>query len=93
MTIPPLPEENGERAVNVIHLEAKEKEREKEPEMMPVKKARVKKARVSKEGTRPPASMETDEEGTSTAKKRKKRASTRRKITIKDFPLGLKEEP
>ena len=36
--------------------------------------------------------METKEEGTS-KKKRKKRASTQRKITIKDFPLGSKEEP
>ena len=36
--------------------------------------------------------METKEEGTS-KKKRKKRASTQRKITIKDFSLGSKEEP
>ena len=35
-----------------------------------------------------------EEEGTSKdAKKRKKRSSTRRKITIKDFPLGEREEP
>ena len=36
-----------------------------------------------------------EEEGTSTkdAKKRKKRSSTRRKITIKDFPLVEREEP
>ena len=59
---------------------------------MPIEKTRVKKAQVSKEVTGPPASMETDEEGTS-KRKRKKRASTRRKITIKDFPLGSKEEP
>ena len=51
----------------------------------------IKKARVSEEVTGPPASMETEEEGTS--KKRKKRTSTRRKIMIKDFPLGLNEEP
>ena len=36
--------------------------------------------------------METEEEGTS-KKKRKKRASTQRKITIKDYLLGSKEEP
>ena len=35
-----------------------------------------------------------EEEGTSKdAKKRKKRSSTRRKITIKDFSLGEREEP
>ena len=71
----------------MIHLETKAKEKEKEPEVMPIKKARV-----SEEVTGPPPSMETEEEGTS-KKKRKKRASTRRKITIKDFPLGLEEEP
>ena len=91
--IPPLPEETGERAVNVIQLEAKGKEKAKEPEVMPVEKTRVKKAWVSEEVTGPPASMETEEEGTSKGKKRKKRASTRRKITIKDFLLGSKEEP
>ena len=42
--------------------------------------------------TAPSASMETEEEGTS-KKKRKMRASTQRKITIKDFFLGSKEEP
>ena len=69
------------------NLEGKGKEKEKEPEVMPIKKARV-----SEEVTGPPASMETEEEGTS-KKKRKKRANTRRKITIRDFPLGLEEEP
>ena len=39
------------------------------------------------------ASMEAEEEGTLKGKKMKKRASTKRKITIKDFPLGSKEEP
>ena len=42
--------------------------------------------------TKPLASMETKEEGT-LKKKRKKRASTQRKITIKYFLLGSKEEP
>ena len=84
--IPPLPEVNEERAVNVIQLEAKGKEKIKEPDVMPIKKARV-----SEEVSGPPASMMTDNEGTS--KKRKNRTSTRRKITIKDFPLGEKEEP
>ena len=51
----------------------------------------IKKARVSEKVTGPPMSMETKEEGI--FKKRKKRTSTRREITIKDFPLGLDEEP
>ena len=87
--IPPLPEAAEERAVNVIQLESKGKEKVREPEVMPIKKARV-----SEEVTGPPASMAVDEEGTSKdARKRKKRSSARRKITIKDFPLGSKEEP
>ena len=69
VAIPPLPEEVEERAVNVIQLESKDKEKIKEPEVMPIKKARV-----SEEASGPPASMETDGEGTS--KKRKKRASS-----------------
>ena len=80
---------NEERAVNVIQLEAKGKEKVKEPDVMPIKKARV-----SEEVTGPPASQMMEEEGTSKdAKKRKKRWSTRRKTTIKDFPLGEREEP
>ena len=87
--IPPLPEVNEERAVNVIQLEAKGKEKVREPDVMPIKKARV-----SEEVTGPPASQMMEEEGTSKdAKKRKKRSSARRKITTKDFPLGEKEEP
>ena len=74
-----------ERAVNVIQLEAKGKEKMKEPKVMPIKKARV--SEEVKGG--PPASAMMEEEGTSKdVKKRKKRSSTRRKITIKDFPLG-----
>ena len=89
MAIPPLPEVAEERAVDVIQLEAKGKEKMKEPEVMPIKKARV-----SEEVTGPPASAMMEEEGTSKdVKKRKKRSSTRRKITIKDFPLGVREEP
>ena len=53
----------------------------------------IKKARVSDKVTGPPTSMETKEEGTLKGKKRKKRASMQRKITIKDFPLGSKEKP
>ena len=37
--------------------------------------------------------MDIEEEGTSKGAKRKKRTSSRRKITIKAFPLGLKEDP
>ena len=89
MAIPPLPEVAKERAVNVIQLEAKGKEKMKEPEVMPIKKARV-----SEEVTGPPASAMMEEEGTlKDAKNRKKRSSTTRKITIKDFPLGEREEP
>ena len=76
----------------MIHLETKDKEKVEEPEVMPIERTRTKKAQVSEEVTEPSASMETKEEGTS-KKKRKKRASTQRKITIKDFPLGSKEEP
>ena len=87
-----MPEEADERAINVIHLEAKGKEKVKELKVMLVERTRTKKARVSEEVTGPSTSMETKEEGTS-KKKRKKRASTQRKITIKDFLLGSKEEP
>ena len=58
--VPPLPEAADERAINVIQLESKGKEKIKEPEVMPIKKARV-----SEEVTGPPASMAMDEEGTS----------------------------
>ena len=80
-------DEAGKRAVNVIHLESKGKEKVEEEEVMPVERAKTKKAQVSEELIGPSASMENEEEGTS-KKKRKKRASTQRKITIKDFPLG-----
>ena len=88
--IPPLPEEASERAVNVIHLEAKGKEKVKEPKVMPFERSKIKKSGVSEEVTGPSTSMETKEEGTS-KKKRKKRASTQRKITIKDFFLCSKK--
>ena len=64
-----------------------------ELEIMPVKKTATKKTRVSEDVTGPSASMDTEEEGTSKGAKRKKRTSSRRKITIKYFPLGLKEDP
>ena len=87
--IPPLSEVAEERAVNVIQLEEKGKEKMKEPQVMPIKKARV-----SEEVIGPPASAMMEEEDTSKdAKKGKKRSSTRRKITIKDFLLGEREEP
>ena len=85
-----MPKEANERAVNVIHLEAKGKEKVKEPKVMPVERTRTKKAQVSEEVIGPSVSMETKEEGTS-KKKRKKRASTQRKITIKDFFLCSKQ--
>ena len=92
LVVPPLPEEPDERAVNVIHLEAKGEDKVEDPEVMPIERTRMKIAQVSQEVTGPSASMESEEEGTS-KKKRKKRASTQRKITIKDFSLGSKEEP
>ena len=39
--VPPLPKAAGERAINVIQLESKVKEKIKEPQVMPIKKARV----------------------------------------------------
>ena len=77
----------------MIQLESKGKEKVMEPEIIAVKRATAKKAQFSKEVTGPPSSMDTEEEGTSKGAKRKKRASSRRKITIKDFLLGSKEEP
>ena len=68
--------------------EVKGKENMKEPYVIPIKKARV-----SEEVTGPPASAMMEEGMSKDAKKRKKRSSTRRKITIKDFPLGEREEP
>ena len=76
----------------MIHLESKGEEKVQDPKVMPVERTKTKKARVSEEVTGPSTSMETKEEGTS-KKKRKKRASTQRKITIKDFLFGSKEEP
>ena len=80
-----MPEEADERVVNVIQLESKGKEKVMEPEIIAVKRAAAKKARSSKEATGPPSSMDTKEEGTSKGAKLKKRTSSRRKITIKDF--------
>ena len=91
--VPPLPEEADERAVNVIQLESKGKEKVVEPEIVAVKRTAAKKARFSEEASGPPSSMDTEEEGTSKSAKRKKRTSSQRKITIKDFQLGSKEEP
>lgn len=71
--IPPLPGAAGERAVNVICLEAKGKEKAKIPEIIEVKK---KKTQFSDKATGPSASMETEDEAAS-SKKRKKRSSTR----------------
>ena len=85
--IPPLPDEPNERAVNVIQLESKGKEKIEELELMPIKRAQV-----SEESIEPLASMEMGE-GATLGKKTKKRSSMRWKITIKDFPLGAVEEP
>ena len=76
----------------MIHLESKGKEKVEEAEVMPVERTKTKKSRVSEEVTGPIASIKTEEEGTS-KKKRKKKASIQRNITIKDFLLGSKEEP
>ena len=77
----------------MIQLESKGKEKVMDPEIIAVKKVAVKKAQFSEEVTGPPSSMDTKEEGTSKSAKRKKRTISQRKITIKDFQLGLKEEP
>ena len=50
------------QAANVIHLEAKGKEKVEEPKVMPVERTKTKKEQVSEEVTRPSASMETKEE-------------------------------
>ena len=60
----------------MIQLETKGKEKMKEPKIMPIKRTTAKKAQVSKDVTGPPASMDTEEEGTSKGAKRKKRASS-----------------
>ena len=91
--IPPLPQETDNRAVNVIQLESKGKEKVMEPEIIAIKRTVAKKARFSEEASGPPSSVDTEEEGTSKSAKRKKRTSSRRKITIKYFQLGSKEEP
>ena len=69
----------------MIQLESKRKEKVMEPEIIAVKRAAAKKARFNKEVTGPPSSMDTKEEGTSKGAKRKKRTSSQRQITIKDF--------
>ena len=60
-----MPEEAGERAVNVIQLESKGKEKVAELEIMPIKRTAAKNARVSEDAIGPPASMDIEEEGTS----------------------------
>ena len=78
------------RAVHVIEMEKEkclDKGKKVVPEVMPIKKARVEEK---------PASMmsDSDDEATRKEKKRKKKAPTvRRKIGIKDFPLGAAAEP
>ena len=47
-----------------------------EPKIMPVKRGAAKKARVSEDVTRPPASMDTKEEGTSKGARMKRRTSS-----------------
>ena len=73
--VPPLLEEADERAVNVIQLESKGKEKVVEPEIIAVKRSVAKKARFNKEASGPPSSMDTEEEGTSKSAKWKKRTS------------------
>ncbi|MCO5598478.1 hypothetical protein L7F22_052575 [Adiantum nelumboides] len=81
---PPLLEARVERAVNVIRWKDKGNEKEKEAEVMPVKKARV---------TEEPSHAMSEDGAKKEDRKRKKRASVRRrKIGITDFPLGVKSE-
>ena len=72
---------NEERAVNVIQLEAKGKEKIREPDVMPIKKARV-----SEEVTGPPASVMMEEEGTSKGCKEEKEEVNHKK---EDYHQGL----
>ena len=75
--------------MNVICLEEKGKDKGKEHEVMPIKKASV-----SDEASRQPTSMIVDDASTSKKdKKRKKSLSTRRKFTIKECPRGSSVEP
>ena len=74
-----MPEEASERAVNVIQLESKGKEKVTEPEIIAVKRTAAKKSQFSEEASGPPSSMDTKEEGTSKGAeraKRKKRTSS-----------------
>ena len=71
---------NEERAVNVIQLEAKGKEKIREPDVMPIKKARV-----SEEVTGPPASTMMEEEGTSKDAKKREEEVKRKE----DYHQGL----
>ena len=83
--IPTLPEVVEEQAVNVIRIEEKGKEKMKEPEIMPIKRARVMKE---------PIQMTMEEaEASKKDRKRKERSNSKRKITIKDFQLGSSAEP
>ncbi|MCO5602969.1 hypothetical protein L7F22_057111 [Adiantum nelumboides] len=87
--IPPLPNNNGERAVNVISIEGKGKAKMIEPCVMPIKKARM-----SEEANLRRDTMETEDEAgiSRKEKKRKKSETSRRRIGIKDFPLGAATE-
>ena len=76
-----MPEETGKRAVNVIHLESKGKEKMEEAKVMPIERVKTKKAWVSEELIGPSASMETKEEGT--AKKKRKTPTTKKKTAEK----------
>ena len=94
-TIPPLLEVVEEHVVNVICIEGKGKEMVMELEVMPVKRARI----ITRANGQQD-SMLMDETCTSNQvemlkgeKKRKKRSSTKRKITIKEFPLGSNAKP
>ena len=81
--IPPLPQRQEERAVNVIRIEDKGKAK-MQPEVMPIKKARM-----SEETSQRRDNLETEEEARTSkeGRKQKKRAhACRQKIGIKDFP-------
>ena len=83
----PLPERQEEKVVNV-----KDKGKAKmQPEVMPIKKAHM-----SEETSQRRDNMETDEEADTSKEGRKQKKRTharRRKIGIKDFPLGQGSEP
>ncbi|MCO5604491.1 hypothetical protein L7F22_058658 [Adiantum nelumboides] len=81
--IPALPNNNVERAVNIISVEDKGKAKVREPVVMPIKKARV-----SEDASQRRESMETDNEA-GTSKKEKWDSSCRRTGSRVDGGAGI----